>query len=139
MKTATSVLVPQDGLFLAVSRRNDTTRWGLPGGKVDPGESNLKGAAREFREECGVFAAPDSFEPLWVGLCPGALEPPTDYWVTTYLWVDEPLRPEIMKPEEGFELRWLTREALCDPLISPFAGYNKLVFDAYDVYTGAKR
>lgn len=39
--------------FLAVTRRN-SERFGLPGGKVDPGETNLQAAIREAQEETGL-------------------------------------------------------------------------------------
>lgn len=130
MKTAVCLLVVQDGSVLAISRRNDTTRWGLPGGKVEPNETNLEALVREVKEEIGVIAASTAYEPLYVGLCPGKLTPPVDYWVTTYLWVDTPIMSSELKPEEGFALKWMTRKDLEDPAISPFASYNIEVFKA---------
>lgn len=138
MKTATCLLVVRYGKILAISRRNDTTRWGLPGGKVDAYETNLEALMREVNEEIGVIAASTAYEPLYVGFCPGKLAPPVDYWVTTYLWVDTPIRDHELDPEKGFELRWMTREQLEDPTISPFAEYNVKVFEAYDVFTEGK-
>lgn len=55
MKYATCVLIPQDGKFLAISRRNDTTLWGLPGGKCDALETNVECAQRELKEETGII------------------------------------------------------------------------------------
>lgn len=134
MKTATCVLIHRDGKFLAISRRNDTTRWGLPGGKVDKGETNVEGAQRELYEETGLDVFKQDLEPIYVGLCPGKLEPPVDYWVTTYLQKGK-VCDNILFPEEGFELRWLTAEELCDPAISPFADYNQRALAAYSVYS----
>lgn len=137
MKYATCVLIPQDGKFLAISRRNDTSLWGLPGGKCDPLETNVECAQRELREETGIIAAQTGFEPLWVGFCPGKLAPPVDYWVTTYLWVDSRVHDHELKPEEGFALRWMTQDELCDPAVSPFADYNVKVFEAFKIHEQA--
>jgi hypothetical protein len=43
-----------DGKILAVSRKNDPNDFGLPGGKVDEGETPEEAAARELGEETGL-------------------------------------------------------------------------------------
>lgn len=43
-------------LYLAVSRKYDKTDFGLPGGKIDPGENFLDCAIRELFEETGLVA-----------------------------------------------------------------------------------
>lgn len=40
--------------FLAVSRKNDLTKFGLPGGAIDPGETPMQAAIRETFEETGI-------------------------------------------------------------------------------------
>lgn len=54
MRNAAVMLIIKDGLILAVSRRYDKTKFGLPGGKVEPGETTGAAAVRETFEETGV-------------------------------------------------------------------------------------
>lgn len=58
--TSACVLVecPITGRVLGVARRDDPNAWGLPGGKVDEGETEKHAAYRELREETGVVVNP---------------------------------------------------------------------------------
>lgn len=136
MKSAVCLLLPaSSGLYWAVSRRNDTTQWGLPGGKVDPGESFEQAVLRETSEEMGLFI-PSSAEaiPIYSAVCPGK-GPGDTYWVTTYLWMGA-VDGNALTPEEGIEIRTLCEKALTDPKACPFAAYNVGVFNALRAYMG---
>lgn len=54
MRQAAVMLIVKDGRILAVSRRYDKTKFGLPGGKCEEGESPEQAAVRETFEETGV-------------------------------------------------------------------------------------
>jgi 8-oxo-dGTP diphosphatase len=53
-------IVRADDKFLLVQRRaaEGVLFWNFPGGKVERGETELEAAAREVREETGVFCNP---------------------------------------------------------------------------------
>ena len=49
--SAAVVVIEQNGQLLAVSRRDNHADLGLPGGKIEPGESPITAACREAVEE----------------------------------------------------------------------------------------
>lgn len=53
-KAASAYIIHESGLILAVSRKHDENDLGLPGGKVDPGETFLEAVIRETKEETNL-------------------------------------------------------------------------------------
>ncbi len=48
------IVFNEDGKVLGVTRKDDHNDWGLPGGKVDPGETPTSAIHREVFEETGL-------------------------------------------------------------------------------------
>jgi ADP-ribose pyrophosphatase YjhB (NUDIX family) len=57
IRPGVAAVIFEDGRVL-LQRRDDTGRWGLPGGAVDPGESVRAAIIREVREETGLDVEP---------------------------------------------------------------------------------
>jgi 8-oxo-dGTP pyrophosphatase MutT (NUDIX family) len=59
VRLAATALIYKDGVFesdlLGVSRKDNSELFGLPGGKVDPGEDTYTAMVREVFEETGLF------------------------------------------------------------------------------------
>jgi 8-oxo-dGTP diphosphatase len=52
--TVTAIILNGENQVLAVSRKDDHTDFGLPGGKVESGESFINAINREVKEETGL-------------------------------------------------------------------------------------
>jgi len=99
-----SVCVVRDGALLTVRKRG-TSKFMLPGGKLEPGESFVDCAVREAAEEVGLeLVAADLVEiGDWTVAAanePGAL-------VRSVVFVVPPGQPEATAYGEIEELRWL--------------------------------
>lgn len=110
---ATVLCIADNGKILAVSRRDDPTAFGLPGGKIDPGETAEQAAARELQEETGLTVT--DLRPVFVR------KEADGYTTTTFVGK---VSGNIRTDEEGV-VKWVDRQQLFD---GPFGEYNRKLF-----------
>ncbi len=112
-QAACCLIMADDGKVLAVSRKNNPSDFGLPGGKVDDGEDPETAAARELQEETGLTA---------VKLAKVFVRRDPDGFTTTTFACEA--RGKITTPEAGV-VRWVAPEVLFQ---GSFGEYNKALF-----------
>lgn len=109
------VVIRKGNKYLGVTRKTDTTKWGLPGGKVDPGETPLEAVIRETYEETGLeLVNPEQIDERVYG----------GYRV--FLFVSD-YSGEIETSEAGL-VEWIDKQLLFN---GPFGDYNEEVFKDY--------
>ncbi|MFE6510672.1 NUDIX domain-containing protein [Nocardioides sp. NPDC057767] len=93
-----------EGRMLSV-RKNGTTSFMLPGGKLEPGESAVEAAVREVAEELGVRLRVEELVLLGEFEADAANEPGHLVRSTVFTWAGE-VTPDAAA--EIAELRWAT-------------------------------
>lgn len=117
MRQAAVALIEKDGLFLSVSRKNDATKRGFPGGKRDNFEELNETMVRELFEETGVLAL-EYYEFF-------KQEKDDDFETTAFIvtkYENEPFS------KESGVVEWVSREDLES---GPFGKFNKNLFEKY--------
>lgn len=123
MREAAVMFIVKDGLILSISRRDDVTKFGLPGGKLEPGELPGQAAIRETLEETGVTVKMCS-EIFKREETTSSGEVFYTYCYYAIAWSGTP-----KNSEEGV-VKWLTDEELT-VTHGAFPDYNRATIDAF--------
>ncbi len=116
----------KEGKVLAVSRKDDSTKFGLPGGKKEDNETDLETALRELKEETGISLLWSELEKIYEGI------DDSEYWTICYRYVNRYNTNRFYINPGKFEtgiVKFINREQI---LNGPFSGYNQKVFDLID-------
>src|SRR5262245_47926251 len=105
----------ENGRVLLVRKRG-TAAFMQPGGKRDPGESDIAALTRELIEELGCRVAEGSARPLGVFECAAANEP--DYRVSAAVYAVDVEGPVIPRAEMD-QVVWVNPRALPDLPLAP--------------------
>lgn len=113
-KTGAGVVVTNNNgkilLGLRSSYVNEPSTWSYPGGKIEPDENAKKAAARELREETGIYINPSDLKKLHV-----FKDTENDFTYTTFIIrVDN--KPDIHTNWENDRFEWFDINDLPSPL-----------------------
>lgn len=111
-------------LYLSVSRKLEPHRKGLPGGKVEVGETPLEAMVRELKEETGLISKSSYV----------MLDDDDDDGFRCLTFHVIRFEGEIQTNEKGL-VEWLPHTQFTDPKTSPFYLYNRKVFALLGLYT----
>ncbi len=99
-----AVVLRDDRGRIVTVRKAGTSRFMLPGGKPEPGESAAQAAIRECAEELGLELNPSQLTALGVFIAHAANEPGLTLEGSVF---EHPLQGEPLAAAEIAELRWL--------------------------------
>ncbi len=119
IKFVTALIMNTEGKVLAVSRRGKPEDLGLPGGKINPGETPEQAIIREAQEETGITLTKFEFvfdrqDPL------GQEEECRCFRVTEYTGEPQSIEPDI-------SVSWVCPERFLEPNCT-FRSYNSDLF-----------
>lgn len=103
------VRTPGWGTYLLMIDRKDGHGWAVPGGKIDPGETEVQALVRELAEETGLKLCVAG----WNRKAPRVVPDPRgsdEAWMTTvpfvtYLWLDH--LPEVRAASDARAIAWV--------------------------------
>lgn len=125
---ASAWIVHETGLILAVSRKHDETDLGLPGGKLDPGETFHEAVVRETKEETNLDIT--DVLPVFDDVC-GTLGIHHVHWCMTFLCK---AKGTLKRMEKG-RVVWVPPQRLItrpDGSFNSFGQYNLQVQKAIE-------
>ncbi|HVW23099.1 MAG TPA: NUDIX domain-containing protein [Candidatus Saccharimonadales bacterium] len=123
-RVGVATFVMKDGQFLMCLRGGShaANTWGLPGGKLDLGESWEDCARREIAEEVGVEAENFAF----VAATNDLFKEENLHYVTIFMradWISG--EPQVLEPEKCREWRWFTYDTMPEKQMLPIQNLRK--------------
>lgn len=120
--TVCIIVINVDGDVLLVSRKNNDSDFGFPGGKVEHGETLLEAAARELLEETGIVVNPMDLLQIYRG--PARTSICTTYFAHNWSGQIEQKGEGIVKWGKFYESIFNN-----DGQSTTFSGYNKILLN----------
>lgn len=119
-KNASVAFIQHNDKILSVSRKDDETKVGLPGGKVEPNETTEEAVVREVFEETGLTIVVKRKILSCIDEC--------GYFTTCFQCDIIGDIPEefIVEEHETGKVKWVTWD---DLFTGPFGYYNKQVYN----------
>lgn len=121
-EAAVMIVINDNGEVLAVSRRYDKTKFGLPGGKKEDNETIAAAGVRETLEETGIKV----LDCVYLYRREEAPDKPGGEWFYTSCFLAVSWEGTPTNSNEG-EVKWLTVKDLTDK-DSAFPDYNLTTF-----------
>ena len=129
VRPGVAAIIQNDNQEILYELRVDCNFWGLPGGRIDPGESALEACVREVQEETGLNVKYDRLVGVYTGLTYGY--PLRKYSDNTVQVLEiivscSIISGKLRRSNESRDLKWFPVNQLPDPL---FPGNDRFIED----------